>query len=52
MTKNKLVVCDLDEAYVEAFAAYLLEKLEDVEISTIHDILDFLKGIKTECMMI
>lgn len=41
MTKNKLVVCDLDEAYVEAFAAYLLEKLEDVEISTYTNVLDF-----------
>lgn len=44
MTKHKLVVCDMDEAYVEAFAAYLLERLEDVTISTYTDTSDFLQG--------
>ena len=32
MTKQSIVVCDSDEAYVRAFAAYLMECLSDVTI--------------------
>ena len=32
VTKQSIVVCDSDEAYVRAFAAYLMECLSDVTI--------------------
>ena len=32
MKKENIVVCDEDEAYVEAFCAYLAGQLKDLEI--------------------
>ena len=36
VTKQSIVVCDSDEAYVRAFAAYLMECLSDVKIGRAH----------------
>lgn len=47
MKKEMIVVCDEDEAYVEAFTSYLLGKLGDITICSFTDKEEFLRDDNT-----